>query len=352
MADEDPIIAESGPLKTDFRPEELNHREKEVETLSKVIDDTAEGDSRNLVIQGPRGTGKTSLILGAMDNSPERLNTCYVPGQRCLTQYKALQQIYEAVARDPINSGYHTADLQREIEKRVTHVNLVIVLDEIDFLLMNDGDDLLYYLSRLETEAGLSIIAVTANQQDVSSQIEERSYSSYHPEQLVLEPYTAEQLYDILAHRARQSLKPRSLHRQALTYIASTTQNASYALQWLQTAAERATETITEITAKKTESRAYNRYVDRLLHDFTTHHRLTYQAITELHAEQEEGGTIQAGEVYEQYRRIAKSSEEDPLSNRRISDYLKHLELLNLIQAEYHYGGSKGKTREIKLRDY
>jgi len=29
------------------------------------------------------------------------------------------------------------------------------------------------------------------------------------------------------------------------------------------------------------------------------------------------------------------------------SDYLKQLEQLNLITSEYHYGGRKGKTREI-----
>jgi len=37
------------------------------------------------------------------------------------------------------------------------------------------------------------------------------------------------------------------------------------------------------------------------------------------------------------------------LTNRRLSDFLTHLDLLGLIEAEYHRGGEAGKTREIQL---
>ncbi|MFB6199859.1 MAG: hypothetical protein ABEJ83_03195, partial [Candidatus Nanohaloarchaea archaeon] len=43
--------------------------------------------------------------------------------------------------------------------------------------------------------------------------------------------------------------------------------------------------------------------------------------------------------------------DEEALSNRRISDYLQHLELLNLVEVDYYYGGEKGKTREISLSE-
>lgn len=73
-----------------------------------------------------------------------------------------------------------------------------------------------------------------------------------------------------------------------------------------------------------------------------------YQAIEELTLEREKP-VIQTGSIYKRYKLLCQTYEEEPLSERRISDYLKHLELLNLIQAEYHYGGRKGKTREIQL---
>ena len=50
--------------------------------------------------------------------------------------------------------------------------------------------------------------------------------------------------------------------------------------------------------------------------------------------------------VVDQDKRLRVSPEE--VSNRHISDFLKHLELLNLIEVEYHYGGNIGKTRKTQ----
>jgi len=60
-----------------------------------------------------------------------------------------------------------------------------------------------------------------------------------------------------------------------------------------------------------------------------------------------ENNTIRTGDIYTRYEELCKSS--NALSKRRLSDFLKQLELLNLIKAEYHYGGQKGKTRDVKL---
>jgi hypothetical protein len=38
----------------------------------------------------------------------------------------------------------------------------------------------------------------------------------------------------------------------------------------------------------------------------------------------------------------------DPVSNGRISDFSYHLDILEMINAEYHYGGSTGTTRETQ----
>jgi cell division control protein 6 len=71
------------------------------------------------------------------------------------------------------------------------------------------------------------------------------------------------------------------------------------------------------------------------------------QAVVEL--SEEKGPIVIAGDIYQRYQTIASERGDKALSDRRISDYLKQLEQLNLISAEYHYGGKKGKTREIRL---
>jgi len=104
---------------------------------------------------------------------------------------------------------------------------------------------------------------------------------------------------------------------------------------------------ITEELVKKVEASAYQEYVNYLLDDFTEHHYLVYEAVFE--ASKEGENSVRAGEIYEMYQDLCKSTEKEALSNRRVSDYIKQLELLDIVQADYYYGGEKGKTREVEL---
>jgi Cdc6-like AAA superfamily ATPase len=161
-----------------------------------------------------------------------------------------------------------------------------------------------------------------------------------------LEPYTGEVVYDIILDRARKSLKPQTVQKSSLTYIASKTTNPRIGIQWLKTAAQQADNIITETHVQQIEEKAVNEYINQLLDPFTEHHSLLYQAIQEL-AENTDT-KIRTGDVYQSYQELCQATDLESLSNRRISDYIKTLELLQLIKAEYHYGGSKGKTREIR----
>lgn len=95
------------------------------------------------------------------------------------------------------------------------------------------------------------------------------------------------------------------------------------------------------------QSKGFEKYAGHLFSRFSNHHRLLYQAVQELDTE---NSSIRTGDIYKRYMELCKSSNENMLSKRRLSDFLKQLELLDLIKAEYHYGGSKGKTRDVNLR--
>jgi orc1/cdc6 family replication initiation protein len=341
-----PPITNVEPLQPEYIPSKFVDRDKTRTALSNLL---AEDSSRNIHLQGPRGTGKTHLTLSALNQLSNEVNTCYIDCTSTDTQYKALKQIYESLTNEKINSGHHTSDLQRKIEERTSATQAVVVLDEIDFLLLNDGDSLLYYLSRTNN-AQINVVTISSQITDLQDQVEERTYSSLQPYPLQLEPYNGEEIFQILVKRAQQALKPQSLQRQALTYIASTTQNTRLGLQWLKTAAKESDSLITETHVQQIQKKAYKRYTAQLLDQFSKHHQMLYQAITELSEEKQDRDTVRAGEIYQRYQELTdKYDEETTLSNRRISDYLKHLELLDLIQAEYHYGGKTGKTREITL---
>ena len=338
----EPPLQDPTPLQPNYLPKNLYDREEEQERLQRLNGKNTA--PQNFFLHGSRGTGKTHVTHLALEENDRK---CYVPCTRHDTQYKALRQILRSMNHE-VSSGHHTSDLQRKLVEETKAVNTVIVLDDIDFLLLNDGDDLLYFLTRMETRNNVDLLLISSNHTGIKSQIEERTYSSLQPRRINFEPYTAETVYQVLVERAQKSLVDQSLQRSALTYITSTNQNLSAALHWLKTAAETTDSVITESHVQQVQQEAYKKYAAHLLDDFTQHHELLYQAVQELDIEEEK---INTGAIYTRYEELCKTYNENTLSKRRLSDYLKHLELLNLIQAEYHYGGNKGKTREISRVD-
>lgn len=333
------IIEDAMPLKQNHLPQEIINREQEQQLLSENL------ERRNLHIHGPRGTGKTHLVRKVLGEAEAR--TCYISCLKHDTQYKALQKIISQLSKNEVESGHHTSELQRKVEEHVEVLDVVIVLDELDFLLLNDGEDLLYFLSRLPNQPKISVI--TANTKELQEQLEPRTFSSLQPQRVQFEPYTGEQIYEILADRASKSLENRSVHQNAVTYIASSTQKTEIALTWLRLAAKNTEDTVIEELVKELQAEAYEIYTENKLRHLSQHHKYLYQAVEEL--SEEKGPVVNAGDIYQRYQTITSERSDKALSDRRISDHLKQLEQLNLITAEYHYGGKKGKTREIRLND-
>lgn len=224
----EPPLQDPTPLKHNYVPRNVVNRGKEQEILSNAFSDGS--NPQNLFVHGPRGTGKSHITDLALEQLEDRTRKCYIPCTRHDTQYKALKHIYRGVSNENIGNGYHTSDLQRKVVEKTGAVDTVILLDDIDFLLLNDGDDLLYFLTRMETRESTGLVLISSNHQDLRNRIEERTYSSLQSRRIGFEPYTAEEAYRILAERARNALKPERLERAALTYITSTTQNISIGL--------------------------------------------------------------------------------------------------------------------------
>jgi orc1/cdc6 family replication initiation protein len=340
------VVEDPTPLQSNYVPDQFQNREKEASTLKTAFAVGEKAPLPNLHIHGPRGTGKTQVVNSVFSDLPKRVSKAYIPCHRYDTQYKALKQICKAFSQE-IDDGHHTSELQRKVGEQIEVIKTVVILDEVDFLLLNDGDDLLYFLSRLEHSDNISVITISSNTENLESLIEERTYSSLQPRRIGLEPYTGEEIYQILAERAKRALASKSLQRKALTYIASSTSNLTKGLTWLRYAAQTGGQTITEDLVREVETSAYQEYVNHLLEDFTEHHHLVYEAVYETSSKGE--SPVQTGEIYEKYDELCQSRKKEALSSRRISDYIKHLELLDIVQADYYYGGKKGKTRVIEL---
>lgn len=335
------IVENPEPLQPNFVPATFVNRREEYSKIHSFLTASSSSSHQVLWLHGDRGTGKTHLTLSALNALETRIDTCYISCHKADSQYKVLKTILSKLSRQEISRGHHTASLQRKFQN-LQLPELIIVLDELDFLLCNEGDDLLYFLSRTSTPK-LKIICITS--QVETSVLDERTASSLLPQHLHLEPYTSEEIFKILANRAAIAFRPKSLHHQALKQISESVDDTRAGLTWLKSAAQIAEQKITPRTVRQVRDDVLRERLHEVLNDFSLHHELLFQAISEL--VKESGQPVRTGEVYQRYQKVCVRMEEDALSDRRVSDYLEHLDLLGLIDSIYHYGGRKGKTREI-----
>lgn len=337
------------PLSPASVPETIIGRDEEIDALVETL---AGSTTQHLSVHGPRGSGKTLLARRALEELSADVTTCYVPCTTYDTQYKVLQRVSQVLTGSATPSGYHTTELQRQLEDELADRRLIVVLDEVDFLLENDGNDLLYHLSRMNHSPQVRLVLISPTHPESTDLLEERVRSSLQPWSLTVDRYRAETVDRILATRLQTAGFLEQVERAAVTLIAATTRNVRLGLHWLaeaiETSGDEDTISISEACVRGLESAALQRYREDLLAPFSAHHRLLCEAIGLLTTD--DTSPVRTGVVYEQYDALCGAAEVKPVSTRRVGDFLTHLELLGLIAVEYSYGGSEGKTRTIQLK--
>jgi Cdc6-like AAA superfamily ATPase len=325
-------------------PDRMLARDTECDIVTHHIRNPGQ---QHLHIAGPRGSGKTLLTMVAHAQAEPPATVCYVPCRRYDTQYQVLTRLTARLTGKSVADGHRSAHLQRTVSAALADTPAVLVLDDIEFLLRHDGDDLLYFLSRLDDSTALTIVSIATPAVDLASALDARTYSSYQPRHLSIVPYTEEQAAQILARHAN-AVVPQPVTAAAVWRIARQTTNIHVGLHWLTRAAEvhDAHAVITATTLQVLRWDAFHRYWLATLTAFTRHHAIALKAIEQVTTETNPAYT---GRVYDRYATLCRCRGSRPLTSRRISDFLDHLELLGLIQVEHHRGGTVGKTRAIRL---
>jgi cell division control protein 6 len=193
----------------------------------------------------------------------------------------------------------------------------------------------------------LTIVTITTPGIDLSTRLDDRTYSSLQPQHAQVAPYTADEAAQILTRHA-EDMVPQPVTVAALRRIARQSTNIHVGLHWLRRAAEvhDAHAVITAKTIQMLRWGAFHRYWLDTLTDFTRHHAIALKAVEQVTAETDCAYT---GMVYDRYATLCRGRGWQPLTARRVSDFLDHLDLLGLIQVDHFRGGTEGKTRAIRL---
>lgn len=379
------IFAERNALSPHFVPEILLYRENEVRRMMLALAPITKGEKgKNVFLYGKTGSGKTSsarFVLSKLE--PYKANGVFCTYMNCRvydSRYKVLQKILSELKPHFSKTGHSFTLLYEELinwieqgarttdastgQPKSRHV--VLLLDEID--LVDDLDNLVYTLTRtnddLHLRGTLSIIGIS-NKVNFKSKLDARSLSSLCEEEIVFQPYNAEQLSAILRDRCKLAFQPNTVDESAINLAsaiaASENGDARYALLLMLRAAELAeARDLSTISDKEVEDARKMADEDKAFEIISTlpeHQRLVLYALAglaeDVHYKKlvEDGGEklYPSGEVYERYASQSKRSGRTPRSSRWYREYVTELESLGLLNAVSSGKGVRGHTTLLKL---
>ncbi|MCR6690850.1 MAG: ORC1-type DNA replication protein [archaeon YNP-LCB-003-016] len=354
-------------LRPDYIPDELPHREKQIMAIAKVLAPLLQ-DQRpsNMFLYGLTGTGKTAVAkyvlerIKARREVSGRILTAYVNCRYEDTDYRVLATLNEAIGVHVPFTGLATAEVYKRflngLDKR--KVSMVVVLDEIDGLVKKCGDELLYKLTRINTElknSKLCVIGIT-NDLKFTEFLSARVLSSLGEEEVVFPPYTAPELEDILLRRVEKAFRSGVLEDGVIQLCAALAAkehgDARRALELLRIAGEIAERNGQDKVTIENVKQAYKEIEkDRVIEAITSlplHSKILLLSIYTLQLEM---GKREAttGEIYDTYKTFCEKIKIDPLTQRRIGDLINELDTLGIINVKLVSRGRYGRTKIIKI---
>jgi cell division control protein 6 len=403
-------------LRPTYTPEDLPHRGPQLNHLASILVAALKNETpSNVFIYGKTGTGKTAVVrligkelnnkakeitkkyqneilnltLAQFDNGkndlfenvyeklefPEifghdlykellkKVNYIYINCQHVDTQYRVLTHIANTMIsnwndRLPL-TGLPTDEVYNRLLHSIDEFGgvTIIILDEIDKLVEKSGDDILYNLTRINTDlknSKASIIGITNNLK-FTDFLDARVKSSLGEDELVFPPYDAEQLQDILYQRASNAFINDTIDLSVVPLCAALAAqehgDARRALDLLRVSAELAERDGGGMVVEKHVRKALNKIeqdtVAEVIETLPPQSKLVLLGII---LNEEQGTTkLTTGIVFDTYKELCKEINMDILTQRRITDLISELDMLGIINARLVSFGRGGRTRLIEM---
>ena len=370
-----PIIFKNrNALEPSYIPDELPHRDKEIEDIAGKTACALRGDTPpNILCYGMTGTGKTATIRYVSHKIAQHTKTnkpwwIYINCSIISTPYRILAHIYntiigsEKIPPTGLPKDVIFKKLLGLLDYKVKDSICFLVLDEIDMIANNHGgNEILYDLTRLNENLDsckTSLIGIS-NKLKFKDSLDPRVISSLGKDHITFPVYNAKELGDILYNRAQIAYNDDVLKEGVISLCAALAAkehgDARKALQLLRKAGE-----IAERFQNKTVSREHvNKAQLELERDYTIDYikgmplqaQLVLTAIY-LISKSNKNSVIISGDVYEIFNELTnKIPGVRSLTRRRISDYINDLALAGIITAEKKSMGKYGATKIINLCD-
>lgn len=366
----EPLFLNKNSLQAEFTPKFIPHREEQIQQVANILAPCLRLEKpSNIFIYGKTGTGKTVSVKHVISKINEvakqnsiSLKTIYL---NCKlkriadTEYRLIAQLVRELGVDIPATGLPTDEVYKSLYTILESQKnfLVLVLDEIDQLVKKTGDEILYNLTRINSDLQDTQIAIIgiSNNLFFRDNLDPRVKSSLSEEEVMFPPYNALQIQEILKSRSSEAFRKDAVMpgviEKCAAYAAREHGDARRALQLLRVAGELAERNnCDKVRIEHIDEAEEKIEKDRIIDIVNTQpkqQQVALYSIISIHLNGKE--TIFTGEVYELYKIFCSKTGMRPLTQRRMSDILAELDMLGIINAKVISKGRYGRTREISL---
>jgi len=237
------VFRDKSKLSPRYLPEELPHRQAQIQQIVHVFSDAAEDTDRFpltvLQVVGIAGIGKTSTVIRSSKMIEEQfaksrlvLKTAYINLKlHGGNKYAIYRFLLERMAPELPGQGMSAEEMLRYllIYLRENRQYALIIMDEIDYLIKTSKDTgIIYDLTRLnefepDKPCNVKGVIFIARSTEYYSRLDPAELSTLGRVPMEFSPYSIKQVSDILGSRSVQAFNPKAIGSDVIDKIASIT---------------------------------------------------------------------------------------------------------------------------------
>jgi len=353
-------------LKPNYTLREIDdvlHRDEEIKTYYEYLKDIFRGVSpSNIFIYGKPGLGKTlltKLVLEEVRQMAEKrgieLAIIHINCDEIRTEHAILQKlVHEIPSDEPRWVLGNSRDKHNEYMKYLIHHYQGIILIAFDELDKATHPEMINQIIRTESESSgqfPTIIGIT-NDLRLRDRFPRHLQSVLCENTLIIKPYEADQLIDIIKARVDIAFKPGSVNDTVIglcaAFAAKEYGDVRRAIDILRVAGELAEERKAKEVSEQDVRGACNKIeMDRFIEVIKTLPTQSKAALLACVYVFDSPQETITSNIYGAYTKIAKAIDADVLTQRRVTGLLMELGQLGIIEGFNEFRGRKGRKKII-----